>query len=164
MLKTKFLSVLLTAATAGALFAAPKAEEINAARIFAVNYTQSQETVNAQFAKGNPKGTLTPAGRPMRFDFDVLSTTNYGLQVGADRAGVRYAGGENYPTRGGSIEMTIKNIDWEYKNRSTHMFFQPIVKDLTMFVYKHGNDGIGVYTANRKSLKSLFLRRMPKDW
>ena len=164
MQKTKFLSVLMAAATAGVLLAAPKAEEINAARIFAVNYTQSQETVNAQFAKGNPKGTLSPAGRAMRFDFDVLSTTNYGLQVGADRAGVRYNGAENFPTRGGSLEMTVKNIDWEYKARTTHLFLQPIVKDLTMFVYKHGNDGIGVYTANNKTKKSLFLRKMPKDW
>ncbi|MBR2720493.1 MAG: hypothetical protein IKB74_04075 [Lentisphaeria bacterium] len=74
-------------------------EDIRAAQTFAVNYTLSQETVKAQFAKGNPEGTLLPEGIPMRFDFDVLSTTNYGLHIGPKRACVRYDGKGNFPLK-----------------------------------------------------------------
>ena len=166
MKQIKFLSVLLAAASATALLAAPKAEEITAARSFAVDYTKSQETVNAQFALGKPNGRLAPANIPMRFDFDVLSTTNYGLQVGAGRAGVIYDGVANFPVNGGTIEMTIKNIDWEYQSKSVHMFLQPIASGnaITMFVYKHSDDGVGVYLSNNKTKKKLFLRSMPKGW
>ena len=164
MREIKFCTVLFAVLTASVLFAAPKAEEIAAARLFAADYTKSQETVKAQFAKGKPDGRLLPGNRAMRFDFDVLSTTNYGLQVGKDRAGVRYDAMGNYPLRGGSIELTVKNIDWEYNAKGVHLFMQPISADLTMFVYKHSNDGIGVYVRNNKTKKSLFLRRMPKDW
>ena len=164
MSRIKITVLLFAAMTALTLWAAPKAEEINAARIFAVDYTKSQETVKAQLSGGRPDGRLMPADRAMRFDFDVLSTTNYGLQVGTDRAGVRYDGIGNFPTRSGSIEMTIKNIDWEYNTKAVHLFLQPIASDLTMFIYKHSNDGIGVYTRNNKTKKTLFLRKMPKDW
>ena len=161
---TKFLAVLLAAASLSDLSAAPKHEDIIAARTFAADYTKSQETVKAQFAVGRPDGKLVPANRKLRFDFDVLSTTNYGIQVGADRAGVRYDGIANFPLKGGTIEMTIKNIDWEYKSKKVHMFLSTIAKDLTMYVYKHSNDGLGVYVRNNKTKKSLFLRTMPKDW
>ena len=73
------LTTLFLAESTWSIYAAPKIEEITAARIFAINYTQSQETVKAQFAKGNPGGTLIPSNFPVRFDFDPLSTTNYGL-------------------------------------------------------------------------------------
>ena len=161
---TKFLSLLLTTAAFVDLSAAPKHEDIVAARTFVVDYTKSQETVKAQFSKGKAEGKLIPADRKMRFDFDILSTTNYGLQVGADRAGVRYDGVANFPLKGGTIEMTIKNMDWEYKSKKVHMFFSTIAKDLTMFVYKHSDDGLGVYVRNNVTKKSLFLRTMPKNW
>ena len=86
----KYSSIVLfslTALLASALSAAekevkfsigPNAEYIAAARTFDVNYILSQETVKAQFAKGDPNGMLTPAGIPLRFDYDILSTTNYG--------------------------------------------------------------------------------------
>ena len=86
----KIFAAMLFTGSAWSAYAAPKQEAIADARIFAMNYTQSQETVKAQFAKGNPNGTLVPANIAMRFDFDPLSTTNYGLKVGANRAGVRY--------------------------------------------------------------------------
>ena len=139
-------------------------EDIRAAQTFAVNYTLSQETVKAQFAKGNPEGTLLPEGIPMRFDFDVLSTTNYGLHIGPKRACVRYDGKGNFPLKGGTIELTIKNMDWEYPEKKVHMFIKPMSKDITMYVYKHSHDGLGVYVQNVKTKKSLFLRSMPKDW
>ncbi|MBO7328056.1 MAG: hypothetical protein J6W00_04710 [Lentisphaeria bacterium] len=143
---------------------APKAENIAAARTFDVNYILSQETVKAQFAKGNPNGMLTPSGIPMRFDYDILSTTNYGLQIGENRASVRYDGKDNFPSKSGTIEMTIKNIDWEYTDKKVHVFFCTISSNITLYVYKHSGDGIGVYLKNNKSGKSLFLRAMPKDW
>ena len=119
MKKTQMLAAALICGTAIELAAAPKAEEIASARIFAVDYTKSQESVKAQLAKGKPDGTLLPAGRLLRFDFDPLSTTNYGLQVGADRAAVRYEGKGNFPTRGGTIEMTIKNCE---RSRASRIF------------------------------------------
>lgn len=164
MKKIHLLSIAAAVLSGMALSAAPKAEDILAARTFAVDYTKSQDTVKAQFAKGKPDGRIMPGNIPLRFDFDVLSTTNYGLQVGAGRAGVRYDGIANFPLNGGTIEMTIKNIDWEYPEKKVHLFMQPISADLTMFVYKHSNDGLGVYVLNKKSKKSLFLRAMPKDW
>ena len=109
-MKISTLLTFLTGVTAvNCLQAAPKLPEITKARLFAVNYTQSQETVKAQFAQGRPEGKLVPGNRAMRFDFDVLSTTNYGLQVGAGRAGVRYDAMGNFPTNGGTIELTVKN-------------------------------------------------------
>ena len=164
MKTTQILAAALIGGTAFELAAAPKAEEIVGARIFAVNYTASQTSVKAAFAKGSPEGTLLPAGRALRFDFDPLSTTNYGLLVGADRPGVRYAAPGNFPARGGTIEMTVKNCDWEYKAPKVHMFMSTVAKDLTMYVYKHSNDGVGVYARNNLTKKSLFLRAMPKDW
>ena len=163
-MKFKTLTTLLFVTAAAVLSGAPKMEDITSARTFAMNYTLSQETVKAQFALGRPDGKLIPADRAMRFDFDPLSTTNYGLQVGANRAGVRYDGIANFPLRGGTIEMTIKNCDWEYPSRKVLMFLSTVSPDLTMYVYKHSNDGLGVYTRNNKTKKSLFLRRMPKDW
>ena len=163
MNNSKLLSALLVTAAAAQLSAAPNAEDIAKARIFAVNYTLSQETVKAQTAKGKPDGTLVPAGRAVRFDFDPLSTTNYGLQVGADRAAVRYDGAGNFPERGGTIEMTVKNCDWEYNASKVHLFLNTVAKDLTMYVYKHSNDGLGVYVKNNLTGKALFLRKMP-DW
>ena len=156
------LSAALLCAAAG--FAAAPHEGIASARIFAVDYTKSQETVKAQFAKGSPEGRLLPAGRPLRFDFDPLSTTNYGLQVGADRSAVRYEGKGNFPAKAGSIEMTIKNCDWEYKDSQVHMFLNVVAKDIMLCVYKHRGDGIGVYAKNNLTKKALFLRLMPKDW
>lgn len=164
MNNAKLLSGLLAASAVVELSAVPTAEEIAKTRIFTVNYTLSQETVKAQLAKGNPEGTLQPAGRKMRFDFDPLSTTNYGLQVGAGRAGVRYDAAGNFPTNGGTIEMTVKNCDWEYDAPKVHLFMNTVAKDLTMYVYKHSRDGIGVYVKNNLTKKSLFLRIMPKDW
>ena len=70
MREIKFCTVLFAVLTASVLFAAPKAEEIAAARLFAADYTKSQETVKAQFAKGKPDGRLLPGNRAMRFDFD----------------------------------------------------------------------------------------------
>ena len=160
----KIFAALLFTGSAWSAYAAPKQEAIAEARIFAMNYTKSQETVKAQFAKGNPNGTLVPANIAMRFDFDPLSTTNYGLQVGANRAGVRYQAAGNFPTSGGTIEMVIKNCDWEYQSRNVHMFLSTIAKDLKMYIYKHSNDGIGVYVKNELTKKSLFLRSMPKNW
>ena len=162
-MKFAALTTLLIAA-GSTLLGAPKMEDITSARTFAMNYTLSQETVKAQFALGRPDGKLIPPNRAMRFDFDPLSTTNYGLQVGAGRAGVRYDGIANFPLRGGTIEMTIKNCDWEYPSKKVLMFLSIASSDLTMYVYKHSNDGLGVYTRNSKTKKSLFLRRMPKDW
>ena len=158
------LTTLFLAESTWSIYAAPKIEEITAARIFAINYTQSQETVKAQFAKGNPGGTLIPSNFPVRFDFDPLSTTNYGLLAGKDRAGVRYNATGNFPVSGGTVEMTIKNCNWEYNSKTTHMFMSTIARDLTMYIYKHSNDGIGVYVRNNLTKKSLFLRTMPKDW
>ena len=162
-MKSVTLSALLLAA-GSTLFGAPKMEDITSARTFTMNYTLSQETVKAQFALGNPEGKLLPAKRAVRFDFDPLSTTNYGLKVGADRASVRYDGLKNFPLRGGTIEMTIKNCDWEYQQKKVHMFLSTTAPDLTMYIYKHSDDGIGVYTRNAQTKKSLFLRTMPKDW
>jgi len=164
MKTTQMFAAALICGTAIGLAAAPKPEEIASARIFAVDYTKSQESVKAQLAKGSPEGRILPAGRPLRFDFDPLSTTNYGLQVGADRVAVRYEGKGNFPTRGGTIELTIKNCDWEYQAAKVHMFLSPVSKDLIMYVYKHSNDGIGVYAKNNRTKKTLFLRAMPKDW
>ena len=162
-MKFTTLPVLLLAA-GSTLWGAPKMEDITSARTFTMNYTLSQETVKAQFALGNPEGKLVPASRAVRFDFDPLSTTNYGLKVGADRASVRYDGLKNFPLQGGTIEMTIKNCDWEYKSKQVHMFLSTTAPDLTMYIYKHSDDGIGVYTRNAQTKKSLFLRTMPKDW
>ena len=152
---------------AGAMFelsAAPKMEEIESARTFVANYTLSQESVKAQLAKGKADGKILPAGRKLRFDYDILSTTNYGLQVGAERAAVRYDALANFPHNGGTIEMTVKNMDWEYNSKQVHMFFSTVASDLTMYIYKHSDDGLGVYARNNKTKKSLFLRTMPKDW
>ena len=160
----KFFMMLFAAALCGALPAAPNPADIIAARIFSVNYTLSQETIKAQLAKGNPEGTLVPGKIPVRFDYDILSTTNYGLQIGAGRAAARYNGKDNFPFNGGTLEMTIKNIDWEYSEKKVHMFLSTVSPDISMFVYKHSLDGLGVYVQNKKTKKSLFLRHMPKDW
>ena len=74
-----FSKVSALAVLAGAMFelsAAPKMEDIAGARIFAVNYTLSQESVKAQLAKGKADGKILPANRKLRFDYDILSTTN----------------------------------------------------------------------------------------
>ena len=143
---------------------APKAENIAAARTFDANYILSQDTVKAQFAKGNPNAMLTPAGIPLRFDYDILSTTNYGLQIGENRASARYDGKDNFPVKSGTIEMTVKNIDWEYSDKKIHLFFCTVSPAITLYIYKHSGDGIGVYIKNKKTGKSLFQRTMPKDW
>ncbi len=157
--------VLAVCALISTLSAATKTEDIAAARTFAVDYTKSQETVKAQFALGKPDARLMPA-LPMRFDFDVLSTTNYGLLVGGGRAAAVYDGKGNFPVNGGTIEMTVKNVDWEYDSKSVNLFVHPVVKGntVTMFVYKHSRDGIGVYLKNNANQKHLFLRRLPKNW
>ena len=63
---TKLLAISAIAALTCNLVAADKdkkfkiaenIEDFRAAQTFAVNYTLSQETVKAQFAKGNPEGT-----------------------------------------------------------------------------------------------------------
>ena len=170
---TRVFTLLGAAAMICNIFAAEKKkdfkiqanmDDIRAARTFAVNYTLSQETVKVQFAKGKAEGTLLPKNIPMRFDFDVLSTTNYGLQIGPGRACVRYDGKDNFPLKGGSIEMTIKNMDWEYPEKKVHMFLRPVSKNITMYVYKHSHDGLGVYVQNLATKKSLFLRNLPADW
>lgn len=161
---SKIATLSVLAATALNLAAAPKMEDIAAARTFAVNYTQSQETVKAQLAKGKAEGKSIPASIPVRFDFDPLSTTNYGLMVGAGRSGVRYDGIANFPLKSGSVELTVKNCDWEYAGKKVHMFFSTIGGNLTFYVYKHSDDGIGVYARNNKTKKAIFLHDRPKDW
>ena len=160
----KLATTLVIATAAVNLLGAPKIEDITAARTFAVNYTLSQETVKAQFAKGKADGKIIPASIPVRFDFDPLSTTNYGLMVGAGRSGVRYDGIANFPLNAGSIELTVKNCDWEYKSKKVHMFVSTIGGNLTFYVYKHSDDGIGVYVRNNKTKKALFLHDRPDNW
>ena len=161
MKKTVIPAVLLLGTL---VFGAVSGGNIAGARIFAADYTKSQETVKAQIAKGNPDGKLLHAGRQLRFDFEPLSTTIYGLMVGANRTSVRYAAAGNFPKRGGTIELTVKNCDWEYNSAKIHMFLNFVARDLQLCVYKYRKDGIGVYAKNKLNNKFLFLRQMPKDW
>lgn len=127
---------------------------------FAVDYRLGQETVDAAVALGDKRGEVVPAGRPLRFDLDPLSTQQDGLQVGAGRAGVVYRTAGHLTPERGTLEMLLKNLDWEWQDGEMHLFLSSYgASPLTLYVYKHGRDGLGVYLRRQGSGESLFLRQ-----
>lgn len=128
---------------------------------FDADYTLSQDTVKAVSALGNPEGIS--AGRP-KFDFEPMAAVNNGLLVGADYNSIRYDTGKNLPLREGALEIVVKNLNWEWDDRQVHMFLQTNDARFILYVYKHADDGLGVYLEQVESRKKLFLRTRPKNW
>ena len=131
-------------------------------RTFEVNYMLSQETINAQIAKGDKTGRAIPANREIKFDFEPLSTTNYGLQVGNGCAAVLYSA-KDHITKACTIELVVKNIDWEYGDSKVHLFLGSYGNSpLKIYLYKYRKEGVAIYLEAGK--KKIFLRKMPEGW
>ncbi len=141
-------------------------ENLKNAMTFEVDYASSMDNVNASFSKGNIAGTILSGNKP-EFDFEPMSTVNNGLKVGENCSSVQYEAAGNLSPVKGSIEIVVKNLNWDWDDNKIHLFMQTSkipASGILMYIYKHADDGLGVYLEQQASKEKLFLRTKPANW
>ncbi|MBQ9337581.1 MAG: LamG domain-containing protein [Lentisphaeria bacterium] len=85
-----------------------------------------------------------------------------GLIIGENKATAYFSIKDLLKSAAGSIEISVRNVDWDSKDRKVHLLLQADQPGL-LFFYKHSNDGAAVYFSNAENKQKIFLHRMP-DW
>jgi len=133
---------------------------------FFIDYSKSQDSVNATQSEGDPEGEIILAPAPV-YDFDLMSHANRGLFTGMDAASVRYASENNLPETAGSIEVVMKPEDWEPNDNVVHGIFQTDAGGNTpgkLFMYKYKTSGISVFLIIDPSGEKIFLNKSTAHW
>lgn len=130
---------------------------------FEIIYTASPTNINATFSKGNPKGVIHKNSN-LKFEIEPMSFVNNGLIVGKDCASVYYETAGNLSPRQGTLETVVKNINWQWNDGKVHLFLSSLGSALTMYLYQHAGDGLGIYLEHPASREKIFLRAVPREW
>ncbi len=155
------LKKLLTcmACAAVTVFAVENVKELEKDRLFDADFAAmwQAQTVDAQFATGSPKGIILQGTRPT-FDADPTEAICQGIIVGEDCAAIRYQTEGNFAPESGTFEVVFANNAWDGNSAGTYMIASCLGKNSTLYIYKHGNDGVGVYLGNPNPKWSCFPR------
>jgi hypothetical protein len=116
-------------------------QKLKTAMTFEVDYAKSMDMdkINASFSKGKATGTLI-LGEKADFDFEPMSTVNNGLKIGANCTSIQYETAGNLTSVKGSIEMVVKNLNWDWNDNKIHLFMQTNkipANGVLMYIYKH---------------------------
>ena len=142
----KFFSLIICLSVA--VFAATTLQELEADRLFDADFAAMWQapTADAQFAKGSPKVRVVGETKPA-FDADPTEAICQGIIVGEGCANLRYATEGNLAPKSGTIEVVFANNEWNATDAGTRMIAQCTGPNNapTLYIYKHGLDGVGVY-------------------
>ncbi len=116
--------------------------------------------VNAQFAKGSPKAMVRNGERPI-FDEETTEGICHGLKVGEECATVAYETAGNFAPTAGTFELVFENREWDATDNGTFVWLHCLGSATTLYIYKHGNDGCGVYLGSKEPKWSCFPRVAP---
>jgi hypothetical protein len=134
--------------------------------LFAADYTLSDVSFAAQQAKGSPLVKLLLEDRA-KIDFDLMSHSNRGLQIGEARASLQYSSAGNLPLNG-SLEMTFSNAWPGDLNEMVVLAQTGPGKNLPgqgkFYLYKYKTSGIAAYFEVAASGKKLFLNFPVSGW
>ena len=162
----RILAALTGAAVLCLSMKAPAATmaEIEALRLFDADFTTLHHATapDAQFTKGSPRAKIVQEPRPT-FDIEPTESICHGLKVGEDCASLRYETKGNLAPESGAIEVVFENPEWLADQLGVHILAQCLCPQSTLYIYKHSNDGCGVYLGNSKPKWSCFPRVFPKD-
>ena len=122
--------------------------------IFEADFTQSLRA-KTETKMINPFPVKT--GKNTTFETDKAK----GLIIGEEKASAYYGIKDLLNGKSGSIELIVRNLNWDVKDLKKHLFVQASDPGLLYF-YKHSNDGIAVYFSNPETKKSAFMGCMPK--
>ena len=144
---SKKIVSLLAVICCAAAFASPQV-------IFEADFTKSP---NAK-SKGKPSYHYpVKTGKNTKLELDKEK----GLIIGEEKASAHFGIPDLLNSKSGSIEMVVRNLNWEVKDLNKHLFMQADRPGLLYF-YKHSNDGVAIYFSNAESKKSVFMGNMPK--
>ena len=145
----KALCAVLFAAGMNLLYSAP--DQI----VFEADFTKG---VEAKTAQKTVKPYPVKTGTKTAFESDA----ERGLIIGEGKASAYFPIAGLLNKNAGSIEISVRNIDWDVKDRKIHLFLYADQPGLLYF-YKHSNDGVAVYCSNPENRQKIFLGKMP-DW
>ena len=136
-------------------------ETIRQSRLFDIDYRQLHNELkwDAQYAKGAPEARVLHELRP-RFDVEPMEAINHGVMVGEGCASLRYKSKDNLNPQQGSIEILFENTQWDWDNGEIHVLMQCLGKKSTLYIYKYGKDGCGVYIGSAEPKWSVFPRQL----
>jgi hypothetical protein len=83
-----------------------------------------------------------------------------GLIIGEEKASAYYGIKGLMNSKSGSIELIVRNLNWDVKDTKKHLFIQASLPGLLYF-YKHSNDGVAVYFSRDDNKQKVFLGCMP---
>ncbi|MCK5802171.1 MAG: hypothetical protein KAI66_05035, partial [Lentisphaeria bacterium] len=150
------------------VFETKTSESVSSSLVFLADYSRSMDSVEGRDTHGKPvPGTVHLLEKPV-FDFDTMAHTVRGLTIGADAASVGYATAECLPAGKGTLELTVKPLDWQGDDEKVHMLLQTMVGGRTkfgkLFVYKYKRSGMAVYFEFSDQGKKVFLHCPVADW
>ena len=122
--------------------------------IFKVDFTKSQ-VAETTSKKVYPYPVKTGKNKNLEIDKEK------GLIVGEEKASAHYSIPGLFNSKAGSVELLVRNLNWEVNDRKKHLFMQ-IYRPGLIYFYKHSNDGVAVYISNPENKRSVFLGNMPK--
>ncbi|NLF19093.1 MAG: LamG domain-containing protein [Lentisphaerae bacterium] len=161
--------VILAAVLSFALGSAPRAAAAATpadACSFLADYSRPG-SLDAASARGDAAATLRLAAEPV-LDFDTMAHTQRGLVVGREAASVAYQTAGNLAVGRGSIELTLKPIDWNGQSPVVLMLLQTVVGGRTplgkLFIYKYKESGLAAYLEYNDQGDHVFLSGPVPDW
>ena len=145
--------ILSTAAAAGIMLLCQAAPKV----VFEANFTKS---LNANASTDTISRRIPPfpvkTGKNTTFETDKEK----GLIIGEEKASAYYGIKGLLNGKSGSIELIVRNLNWEVKDLKKHLFIQATLPGLLYF-YKHSNDGVAVYFSRDDNKQKVFLGCMP---
>ena len=155
---TVFLAVGMLCAS----LCAATLKELEQERLFDADFMAMwlAKTADAQFAKGSSKATVKNGQRPL-FDEETTESICHGIRVGEGCPSVAYETEGNFGKTEGTFELVLENREWDATDKGTYLWLQCLGKDSTLYIYKHGNDGCGVYLGSKEPKWSCFPRIPP---
>ncbi len=156
------LTVFFTVGTLCVSIYAASLKELEQIRLFDADFMSMwlAKTADAQFAKGSPKATVKNAQRPL-FDEETTESICHGIRIGEGCPSVVYETEGNFGKTEGTFELVLENREWEATDKGTYVWINCLSKDSTLYIYKHGNDGCGVYLGSKEPKWSCFPRVAP---
>ncbi len=138
-------------AVIGSIFAA----ELSNNLLFEADYRTGSATPTV--AKGSKKFRTLLSGK--------LLFKDGGLVVGPESASVRYEMNGNIAPKEGTIEIYVKNLDYQMDDGKHHMYFSCNSPKSLVYIYKYGKDGLGgcFVVRNGDAKKTYFPRQMMKN-
>ena len=138
-------------AVIGSIFAADLSNNL----LFEADYSKGSPTPTV--AKGSTKYKTLLSSKPLFKDG--------GLVVGPESASLRYEVAGNIAPKEGTIEIFLKNLDYQMDDGKTHAYFSCNCPNSLVYIYKYSKDGLGgCFVVNDgKTKKTYFPRQMMRD-